>query len=126
MGDVAIFPQYSQTKAEITTIRVGPIRTSDSVTGTANAVTHDIRDVISTGGSQRKISNAIIVHTFLDVGKDHLNAYLENRHVLRTTLSVTLCNSKEVLKVASILFSVISMLKLANIKQTRNIFALVR
>jgi hypothetical protein len=30
-NDVAIFPQYSQTKAEVTTIRVGPIQVSDSV-----------------------------------------------------------------------------------------------
>jgi hypothetical protein len=68
----------------------------------------------------------MIAHTFLDVGKNHLNAYLEDRHILRTTLSATLCNGEEVLQVASILFPVISILELANIKQTRDIFALVR
>lgn len=48
-GGAAIFPQYSQTKAEMTTIRVGPIRVSSSVTETPNAVTQDMRDSISTG-----------------------------------------------------------------------------
>ena len=58
----------------------------------------------------------MIAHTFPDVGEDHLNAGIEDRNILRATLNVALCNGKEVLEVASILFPIISTLKLANIK----------
>lgn len=66
------------------------------------------------------------VHTFPDVGEDHLNTRFEDRQFLRATLNLTLCNGKEVLEVAGILFPVISTLKLASIKQTGHIITLVR
>jgi hypothetical protein len=64
--------------------------------------------------------------TFPDVGEDHLNGRFEDRHFLRATLNLALCNSKEVLEMAGILFPVISTLNLANIKQARQVISLVR
>lgn len=46
-GDIEILPQYSLMRAKITTMKVGPTRTSGSVRHTASAVTHDTLEEIS-------------------------------------------------------------------------------